>query len=341
MLGVRARKKDAEKVKQYLARQKLMDNNYNLISSDEFIYFPITSSSRLKSGVLAALKGAVVERRFEAVGEKSDYRKRLHGALGRSYEGTAKGYEILGDIALINAKSGAVARKMAKVVMSVNKNVKTILNKEGPISGRYRTREYSYVAGKRRYKTVYKENGATFNIDVRNTFFSTRLGFERGRVSGLVKDGENVMVMFAGIGPFAIEIGKAHRKCSVVGIEINKEAYRTMVGNIKLNRLNNVEARLGDVKKVAKDYRGFADRVIMPLPMDSFSFLGSVLVVARKRCMVHYYAFGGKESGFAQEEAMLRSFFKKNGRKFKVLNRREVRPYSACEIEMGIDFLIY
>ena len=340
MLGVRARKKDAQKVKQYLARQKLMANNYNLISSNEFIYFPLAFANREYGRILAGLGGRIVNKEFEATGEKSDYRKRLHGALGKSYDSTAKGYEMLGDIALINAKNMQVGRKMAKVVMAINKNVKTVLSK-GPVSGRYRIRKYSYVAGKRKYTTLYKENGASFNIDVRNTFFSTRLGFERGRICRLVKDGESVVVMFAGIGPFAIEIGKAHRKCNVVGIELNKEAYNAMVENIKLNKLSNVKAIMGDVKKVSVKYKKFADRIIMPLPKDSFEFLGSALEVAKRRCIVHYYAFGNKSSGFSEQEDKLKAFFKKHGRKFKVLNRREVRPYSASEIEMGIDFLIY
>ena len=340
MLGVRARKKDAQKIKQYLARQKLMANNYNLISSDEFIYFPITCADRGRSRDLPGLGTKVVNMDFEPVGEKSDYRKKLHAALGKSYDSVAKGYELLGDVALINASSKRIGKEMAKVIMEINKNVKTVLSK-GPVFGRYRVRKYSYVAGRRKYTALYKENGASFNIDVRSTFFSTRLGFERARVCRLVKDGENVMVMFAGIGPFAIEIGKAHRGCHVVGIELNRRAYKSMVENIKLNKLDNVDAKLGDVSKEVANYRNFADRIIMPLPKESHKFLESALLVSKKRCTVHYYAFGSKGSGFSEQEDMLRSFFKGHGRRFKVLNRREVRPYSAREIEMGLDFQIY
>jgi tRNA (guanine37-N1)-methyltransferase len=341
MLGVKVRKESAEKIKKYLARQKLMDINYKLVSANEFIYFPIGRPDAQDRRFLSNQKARIVEMKFDGNPARSDYRKRLKKSLGKGYDDATKSYDIIGDIALIDAKRGATARKTARVIMDLNRNVKTVLSKGGPVSGRYRIRKYVYVAGEKKYDTIYNENGASFRIDVRRSFFSTRLAYERNRISELVKDGENVAVMFAGIGPFAIEIAKKHRNARVVAIELNRQAYGYMLENIKLNKVKNVEARLGDVKRVAPQYPGFADRIVMPLPKSAQDFLVPVLKMSKKRCVVHYYAFGKNDTAFEDNELMLRNFFRMNGRRIRVVFRRVVRTYSAKEIEIVIDFLIY
>ncbi|MHB1829812.1 MAG: class I SAM-dependent methyltransferase [Candidatus Micrarchaeaceae archaeon] len=342
MLGLKASKGDAERVRKYLARHKLMDNNYRLISDDEFIYFPISRGGikRVK-GLLKGRDMALADKAFARAGSAKNYRELLAEKLGAGYDKATKSYDIIGDIAIIDAEDMAVAKVMAAILMGINRNVSTVLAKGGPVKGRYRIRDYIYIAGRRRYSTIYKENGASFAIDVRKAFFSSRLAFERERINKLVGTGENVVVMFAGAGPFAVEIAKRHRDSRVVAIELNKEAYRYMVQNIKLNKAENVTAELGDVKKVAKKYRRFADRIIMPLPESSREFLGSVVLVARRGCVVHYYAFGERESAFKDCVSELREFFRKARVPFRVVSKKIVRPYSASRIEVCIDFRIY
>lgn len=342
MLGLKVRKKHAEEVKKYLAGHKLMVVNYRVVSTEEFISFPIVCAKSINRRFLKRNEAEIVSLEFEKEGYRHDYRKDLKRSLGKAYLASSRGYDIVGDIAVIDsAKDKAAAKKTASVIMDVNKNVKTVLAKGGPVSGIYRTRKYAYVSGKRKYDTIYRENGAAFAFDLRKTFFSTRLAFERMRIVNAARDGENVLVMFAGVGPFAIEIGKEHKKSKIIGMELNKDACKYMAENIKLNKTPNVTAECGDVKKLVAKHNRFADRIIMPLPWDSYSFLDSVLVAAKKRCIVHYYAFGEKDSAFDFETQRLKSYFKKHGRKFRVLFKRVARDYSHDQIEVVIDFLIY
>lgn len=342
MLGLKVGKKHAQEVKEYLTRHKLMVVNYRVLGTEEFISFPIASAKSINRRFLRENEAEIVSLNFEKEGYRHDYSEDLKRSLGKAYNGSAHGYDIVGDIAVIDStQNKAAGKKMASVIMDVNKNVKTVLAKGGPVSGVYRTRKYSYVAGKRKYDTIYRENGAAFAFDLRKTFFSTRLAFERMRLVNAAKDGENVLVMFAGVGPFAIEIAKKNKKSKIVGMELNRDAYRSMVENIKLNKTPNVTAECGDVKKLVSKHKTFADRIIMPLPWDSYRFLDSVLVAAKKRCIVHYYAFGDKENAFYFEAGRLRTYFKKHGRKFKVLFKRVARDYSHDQIEVVIDFLIY
>lgn len=335
MLGLRVPKNRAEEAKKYLAMAKLTDYNYRVIGDSKFIYFPLRAGSgRIPAGIGGA---RVVEMAFAKAHDRQDVGS-VMASLGVDRESYAGGYDRVGDIAVVSAKDRKTALKLAKVIMASNSSIKTVLSKGGPVSGVYRTRKYVYVAGKKNFVGTYRENGCVFNVDLRKSFFSPRLAFERDRISRLVKKGENVMVMFAGVGPFAIEIAKRRKDANVVAIELNRDAYRNMLENIRLNKAVNVEARLGDVHKIAKEYRGFADRIIMPLPMDSSRFLDSVAIAARHGCVVHYYAFGDKDDAFRAGASMLKEFFSKKGMDGRLLFKRVVRPYSANEVEIVLDF---
>jgi len=251
----------------------------------------------------------------------------------------ARGYDLYGNIAVIDAMP-SVAKALGRKIMLQNKNVETVLRKGGAVKGRYRTRKFIYVTGKRNYIATYRENGCVFRFDVRKTFFSTRLAYERKRVSSLVRDGERVVVMFAGVGPFSIEIAKSHRRCSVVSIELNKAASRYAAENAKLNKTPNVVVEQGSVDMFADKYAGFADRIIMPLPKGAASFLPTALEMCASRCTIHYYAFcRAKETKLVI--AKLRDFFTSRGRKFSLIGHRVVRPYSAREVEIVVDFVVH
>ena len=206
------------------------------------------------------------ERRKRNPVQEASYRELLLDKIGvKKYREVAKGFDILGNIAIIDADKDT-AREVARIIIDTHKNVETVLRKAGAVKGKYRTRKYAFVLGKRNYIARYNENACSFVFDVRKTFFSSRLAYERKRVSDLSKDGEKVVVMFAGVGPFAIEIARRNKKSEVVAIELNKNAYKYMLENIRLNKTGNVSPVLGNAASPSRKYKGFADRIIMPLP---------------------------------------------------------------------------
>ena len=252
---------------------------------------------------------------------------------------TARGYDLCGNIVVIDAAPEA-AKGIGRKLMLENKNIETVLRKGGAVKGRYRTRKFIYVSGRRNYLATYRENGCVFSFDIRKAFFSTRLAFERKRVSSLVRNGERVVVMFAGVGPYSIEIAKLHKKCKVISIELNASASVYAKENARLNKTPNVVVEQGSVEKFGKKYAGFADRIIMPLPKDSASFLHTALEMCGRRCTIHYYAFC-KADRTVEEIDKLRAFFTIRKRRFKLLDQRTVRPYSATDIELAVDFVVY
>lgn len=255
---------------------------------------------------------------------------------------SAPGYDILGNIAVVDFEGIAKARQaaIARGILGEHKNVATVLAKAGPVSGTFRTRKLRYAAGKRNYVADYKENGCRFVFDVRQSFFSNRLSYERARIASLSKRKEKVLVMFAGVGPFAIEIAKRNPKADVVAIELNRDAFAAMCGNIMINKVNNVTAVLGDVRSTALRYRSFADRVVMPLPKDSIEFLGAAVECCKRNGVVHIYIITGRDHPLKDASSILAAHATANRYRGKISDWRIVRNYSPAEVEIGVDWRV-
>ncbi len=255
--------------------------------------------------------------------------------------GVRRGYDILGNIAVIDFDgTRAMEKEFARQILERHRGVSTVLAKAGAVKGKYRTREFRHVLGKKNFTADYRENGCEFRFDVRKTFFSNRLSFERARITGLVGKKEKVMVLFSGIGPFAIEIAKAHRDAAVVGIELNRYASNAANDNIRINKVTNVHLVNGDVKTASNKYANFADRVIVLMPKQSLEFLDEILTVSKKRAKVHLYAFGASDTAYATVAKALKLHASQNGYRIREDSRRVVRPYSAREVEIVIDYTI-
>lgn len=250
-------------------------------------------------------------------------------------------YDLLGNTAIIEFRgSRAEAKRQALDLMRFDNRIKTVLIKAGPVTGKFRTRKLAFLAGVRKYTVEYKENGCIFRFDPRKTFFSSRLSFERSRILALAKDGEDICVMFAGVGPFAIELGRKFKGSMITAIEENPASVRYMKENILLNKTKNVMAVKGDVKKVAKRYEESADRIIMPLPWSSLDFLDETFTVAKKRSIIHIYLFGKTKGLEANSWKKITAHAKKNRYSAKKIFTRDVRTYSATESEIVIDYEI-
>ncbi|MDE1865093.1 MAG: tRNA (guanine-N1)-methyltransferase [Candidatus Micrarchaeota archaeon] len=251
------------------------------------------------------------------------------------------GYDLLGRTAIIEFRGPrSQARRAALELMKFDRRAETVLLKSGPVEGRYRTRKLSYIAGVRRYNVEYRENGCLFKFDPRKTFFSSRLSFERSRILKLAKDGEEVCVMFAGVGPFAIELAKKFKGSIVTAIEENPDSVRYMKDSITINKTPNAIPVTGDVKKVAKNYRESADRIIMPLPWSSLDFLDEALTIAKRTAVVHIYIIGKTKNLVADSWKKISAHAKRNRYSVKKLFSREVRTYSPTESEIVIDYRI-
>jgi len=205
-------------------------------------------------------------------------------------------YDIVGDIAILRLtdKSRKHGQIIAKAIMSVHKNVKTVLAQTSPVHGDFRLRKMEYIAGENKTTTVHKESGCLFSVNVGECYFSPRLFYERMRIAKQVEKGEVIVNMFAGVGCFSIIIAKHSNAEKVYSIDINPIAVQNMQENVRLNRVyGKVVPILGDAKDVIEERLcHVADRVLMPLPEKAFEYLSYALLALKKSGgWIHYYDF--------------------------------------------------
>ena len=205
-------------------------------------------------------------------------------------------YDVVGDIAILRLTEASrkFGRVIAGAIMSIHKNVKTVLAQTSPIHGDFRLRRLEYIAGENKTATVHKESGCLFFVDVEKCYFSPRLFHERMRIAKQVKNGEVVVNMFAGVGCFSIVIAKHSNAEKVYSIDVNPAAMQCIIENVRMNRLyGKVVPILEDAKEVIeKRLQHVADRVLMPLPEKAFEYLPHALLALKKAGgWVHYYDF--------------------------------------------------
>jgi len=209
-----------------------------------------------------------------------------------------RSFNILGNIAVVNFPMDAKSKEkkiFAKKILKENKSVKTVLEKSRSFKGRLRKMQTKHVAGEKTKEVLYKENGCVFRFNVDTTYFSPRLSGERKEIASLIGKNEEVLVMFAGVGPYPIVIAKTSPAGKVYSNEINREANKYAKLNIELNHLKNrIEIVSGDVKRVSlelqKQKKKF-DVIVMPRPQLKDFFLEQAFMLSKKRTRIYYYDF--------------------------------------------------
>ncbi|MBM3898459.1 MAG: class I SAM-dependent methyltransferase family protein [Thaumarchaeota archaeon] len=244
------------------------------------------------------------------------------------------GFDIVGDIAIIKIPDSLRVKKklIGPIILQKLKPVKVVLMQSGPVSGEYRIRKLEHLAGEERTSTIYKEHSCTFLVDVTKAYFSPRLSTERLRIAKLVKEGERVLNMFAGIGIYSIIIAKVQLECEVISVEINPDAHRSAVENTRLNKVSQkVKPIAGDAREIIKsDNIGKFDRVLMPLPENASEFIGDAISALKPAGgWIHYYCHTqakDKEDAISNSERELLERLQGRGKINYMKVVREVGP---------------
>ncbi len=250
------------------------------------------------------------------------------------------GFELIGDIAIIESQLKTEARE----VMKKNKRIKTVFGKKSARTGVFRTRKIVWLAGEKNSITMHVENGCRFLVDVKKDYFSSRLSFERARIAGLVKKNENTLVLFAGVGPFAVICAK--KGANVTAVELNPHALKYLKENAELNK-TKINCIPGNAFKEIKKLGPSADRILLPLPFGSDNFIPSVIKNSKKGCVIHYYTHSSfrnenkkKLKPFQDVMQTIKKACKKEKVKCKILFKRVVGGYSPNMRRVVVDIKI-
>ncbi|MEM3617095.1 MAG: class I SAM-dependent methyltransferase family protein [Candidatus Bathyarchaeia archaeon] len=251
--------------------------------------------------------------------------------------------DIIGDIAVIEIPPELENYKteIGNAILQAHKNLRTVLAKAGAVKGEYRTREYMIVVGEPKTETIHKEHGCLYHVDLAKAYFSPRLSHEHKRVASMVKEGETIVDMFAGVGPFSILTAKTHERVKVYAIDINPEAIALLEKNVRLNRVEGkVHPILGDAKQIVKQkLREQANRVIMNLPEKAIEFVEAACEALKPEGgIVHFYGFITAEEPLEKLELRFKEEVKKFGRTVtKIFHSRTVRETAPYHWQAVID----
>lgn len=270
---IKVPKKEGEKTRRLLAEENLLDNSLKPLSDEDFLYFPVTCE------IPGAVTG-IFEEREESL------------PLPR--------HELIGGIAVMQECD----REEAQRLLDSRPVIHTVLYSEGPVTGEFRTKEYIVLAGEATTKTDYIEYGQRFVIDLSAAYFSARLANERQRIVSMMKPGERLLDMFAGVGPFAITL--SGNASVVYANDINPSAASLLADNIRLNKKENIIPVLGDARHLGGVFPpGYFDRIIMNLPMKSPEFLEVAFRLCRPGGMIHFYTL---QSGQGEMDEFIKKF---------------------------------
>ena len=358
MLTIKIPVQNIEATRQIVLNHKIIDFDYKIKVENGFGYIPIKEGTDedVLSKVMEECKEEIIKQNENYTIEIMDLSqdedletvKRFPRSITEllkdklseeEIEELKKSFDIIGDVVIVEIPEDLEAHKkeIGQATLQFTKR-KTVYMKKSAVKGVTRVRELELIAGEDNPITIHKEHGTRLKLDVKNVYFSPRLATERKRVQEACEDGEEILDMFAGIGPFPIVI--AHEKnVNITAVDINEYAIKYLNENIKLNKLApnaHITAICGDTNEVAlNELKGKKfDRLIMNLPGLAPEFLDLAVSLCKDGGVIHYYEFS---DGFSQGIERAQIACEKQNKEVEILNTRKVKSSSPGMWHVAID----
>jgi tRNA (guanine37-N1)-methyltransferase len=284
--GVRVPARQGEAVRQALIREGALDASLKVFRDGEMLVLPVIAP------------------------RENDGRYGFEAHQGRE---VLPRHELVGGIAIMQTNDPAGAER----ILASRPSLHTVVFAKGEVSGEYRTRELTFLAGKPVTRTEVTEHGHHFTVDLAGAYFSSRLSTERQRILGQLEEPEVILDMFAGVGPFAITL--ASRALLVVAVDLNPVAVGLLLENIRKNKTGNILPILADARRFGSTISWKFDRIVMNLPLAGTTFLPEAFRLCKRGGTIHFYSLVS-----AHEEHAFR-IHELGG---DILSEREVRSYS-------------
>lgn len=206
-----------------------------------------------------------------------------------------KSYQLVGDIAIIHLPEDLLdyGPIVGEAIARVSTGVRAVYSSIAT-EGEFRVRRLTRIWGEDVTETVHTEYGVKICLDLRKVYFNPTLSYEHWRVSEEVGDGERVLDLFSGVGPYSLHIASKMR-ATCFAVDSNPWAIVYLVKSMVLNRLRG---RIVPVLSRAEEFlelvgEGSFDRAIVDLPHRSLEYLGEVVRVLSCGGVAHVYALGG------------------------------------------------
>jgi tRNA (guanine37-N1)-methyltransferase len=351
-------KESAEKLlrllKTKLPDENILDKRIITMHIGHYVLFPLINDEKKVNRLIECIGNELTFEIINAKGKLDPNHK--FRSLEEALEGELpediidlipKSYDVIGKIAIIEFdrfnslsvdKTSLYKKKVAKAIVKVNKKVETVYEKKSEVKGKYRLKELRPIFGVDNPETFHKENHCIFKLDVKNTYFTPRLVFERKRLS-LLKFAQNELIvdMFAGVGPISIQIAK-NNDVKIYSFDINPTAHKYIIENIKLNKLKGkILAYSMDVvdlknssNEVGINLKNRVDRIIMNLPEQSINYVDIACFLMKKTGgILDLYQFCEKPNPIEKGIENLRTKLNRMGWYIEeIINSKIVKPFS-------------
>lgn len=232
---------------------------------------------------------------------------------------TSSSFSLIGHIVHLNLREHLSPYKklIGEVLMDKVPHCRTVINKCDTIDNTFRNFQIEVLCGEPDFQVTVKENGVQFEFDFSRVYWNPRLSTEHARIVKLLRPGDVLYDVFAGVGPFSIPAAK--NNCTVLANDLNPESFKWLQGNIKLNK---VVQRVSAFNKDGRDFiceeikhdlmtrwnnnelKSYKIHITMNLPAMAVEFLNSfrgLLDEIEETChsiypMVHVYCFAKGEN---------------------------------------------
>ena len=206
----------------------------------------------------------------------------------RPYDGP--GYQRMGDILLLHGDAPTAEQLAALIAWE---HPACVLHAAAHV-GVMRTPKIAVLHGQP-HEVTFREAGIIYTLDPSQVMFSQGNRGEKLRLRSLVRPGERIADMFAGIGYFTLSAALAGG--NVHAAEINPVSFAYLQKNIQANGLaERVISELGDCRE---KLTGVYDRILMG-HFEAPEFLKHALDHAEPGTVLHVHGVGDRKNAISE-----------------------------------------
>ena len=321
--AVRVPRDRAETVRRDLAQQNLLSRSLKPLRVNSHVLFPLEGDPGDIAEEVVSADFPDQKSRPRSFEDLAQVPETIRSQLPRSFD-------VVGSVVAIRLEEPLLPyrEEIGRALLAFVPGVRTVAIDHG-VQGVARIRSLEVIAGERTLVTSVKENGLTFTVDLGGVYFSPRLAREHGRVAALVEDGEKVLDIFCGFGPFGLTILRRNAHASVVSLDSNPRAIELLLLNARSLKVDQrLEAYCQDAAVFLEEERSF-DRAIMNLPREGYKYLGKVGRRVKRHGRLHFYGlFLRDQRRTADQEVLSALSIPGVQNAWSLEESREVHPYS-------------